>query len=773
MIARSNSALFPIFLGCLSVSQSACLTPPPAGAASASSPGANTASAANTTLPGARTSAAASGNVAYTWKNVTILGGGFVTGNVFSPAERGLVYARTDVGGAYRFSARDKAWVPLTDHFSRDDSNYVGTESIAPDPSDANVVYAAVGTSTASWSTHGAIIRSHDRGATWQLTPLKIKMGSNDYGRSNGERLVVDPNDGRVLFFGSRRDGLWKSTDSSVSWAQVASFPIKTDEKGFGLPFVVFDKQSGSKGKPTPTLYAGVSSAEVGLYRSLDGGATWKAVPAQPKGVMPSHAEFDSTGALYLSYANGVGPGELTTGGIWKYEPKKEAWTDVSPVAPSDADKFGYGGVAVDQQHTGGLLAATLDRWTKGDEVFRSNDGGKHWVPLMVKAERDTAGAEYLHWHRPGKVGPPGWDGDVDIDPFDSNHAMHVTGQGTWATNDLTAADSDKSTHWTFFDRGLEETVVAALVSPPVGPPLVSGVLDICGFRHDSLDESPTRGMFEHPLCSITSSIDFAELKPTLFARVGNGGEPGSKHGAISEDSGATWTEFASEPPKSNGSGSIAVSADGKVLVWAARDATPAFSLDRGATWTTAQGAPPPSKVPDWAPVNLRVASDRVNPKKFYIFDVKEGTTFASSDGGAHFTATVHGLPGLPEYKLTSGYAHAVPGVEGDVWLSTGKELYHSTDSGKSYSAIVVQESHSIGFGKAAPGKTYPALYLVGKVADVSGLFRSDDGGSKWQRINDDAHQFGFVGQITGDPRVYGRVYFGTGGRGILYGDPR
>ena len=55
----------------------------------------------------------------------------------------------------------------------------------------------------------------------------------------------------------------------------------------------------------------------------------------------------------------------------------------------------------------------------------------------------------------------------------------------------------------------------------------------------------------------------------------------------------------------------------------------------------------------------------------------------------------------------------------------------------------------------------------------MSGFFRSDDAGSTWQRINDDRHQFGFTGQITGDPRTYGRVYVGTGGRGILYGDPK
>jgi hypothetical protein len=38
-------------------------------------------------------------------------------------------------------------------------------------------------------------------------------------------------------------------------------------------------------------------------------------------------------------------------------------------------------------------------------------------------------------------------------------------------------------------------------------------------------------------------------------------------------------------------------------------------------------------------------------------------------------------------------------------------------------------------------------------------------------RINDDQHQYGSIGSVTGDPRIYGRVYFATGGRGVIYGD--
>jgi hypothetical protein len=56
-------------------------------------------------------------------------------------------------------------------------------------------------------------------------------------------------------------------------------------------------------------------------------------------------------------------------------------------------------------------------------------------------------------------------------------------------------------------------------------------------------------------------------------------------------------------------------------------------------------------------------------------------------------------------------------------------------------------------------------------VSGVYGIFRSDGMGASWVRINDDAHQFGMLGTISGDSRIYGRVYVGTQGRGIVYGD--
>lgn len=128
-------------------------------------------------------------------------------------------------------------------------------------------------------------------------------------------------------------------------------------------------------------------------------------------------------------------------------------------------------------------------------------------------------------------------------------------------------------------------------------------------------------------------------------------------------------------------------------------------------------------------------------------------TGTASSDGGATFAASAaSGLPG------DSVRVRAVPGHEGDIWLAGGSGsaygLWHSTDSGASFARVAgVQEAGTIGFGKAAPGRSYPALYSSARIGGARGIFRSDDSGASWVRINDDAHQWGWTGAaITGDP---------------------
>jgi len=165
----------------------------------------------------------------YTWKSVQIVGGGFVDGFIFHPTAKGVRYARTDMGGAYRWNGQTRRWEPLLDWVSYADSNLMGVESIALDPSDANRVYLACGTYTNAIAPDGAILRSSDRGRTFERTNVPFKLGGNEDGRGNGERMTVDPNDGRILYLGTRQNGLWRSTDGAVTWGKVDSFPDVTE----------------------------------------------------------------------------------------------------------------------------------------------------------------------------------------------------------------------------------------------------------------------------------------------------------------------------------------------------------------------------------------------------------------------------------------------------------------------------------------------------------------------------------------------------------------
>jgi hypothetical protein len=70
-------------------------------------------------------------------------GGGFVDGFVYHPTVPGLLYARTDIGGAYRRDGGNESWVPITDGMPRQED--LGILSLALDPQDARKVYLATG----------------------------------------------------------------------------------------------------------------------------------------------------------------------------------------------------------------------------------------------------------------------------------------------------------------------------------------------------------------------------------------------------------------------------------------------------------------------------------------------------------------------------------------------------------------------------------------------------------------------------------------------------
>ncbi|GAB4046028.1 WD40/YVTN/BNR-like repeat-containing protein [Catellatospora paridis] len=727
---------------------------------------------------------ALAGEKGYRWDNVEIVGGGFVPGIVFNQSEPGLVYARTDIGGAYRWQPSTGRWVPLLDWVGWDKWGWSGVASLATDARDPDRVYAAVGTYTNDWDPNkGAILRSRDRGRTWKVTELPFKLGGNMPGRGMGERLAIDPNRNEVLYLGAPSGhGLWRSTDHGERWARVTAFPNPgtyradpNDTSGYsndlqGVVWVVFDPRTGGRRRRTQTIYAGVADKDNPLYRSTDGGTTWAAVRGAPTGHVPHKGVLDHVGGfLYLATSDTGGPYDGGSGRVWKLDTATDAWTDVTP----ENGGWGYSGLTIDRQHPGTLLVATQIAWWPDVVFFRTTDGGVTWTrswdwgawPNRVKRyDLDITDTPWLTWNAtpalPEEAPKLGWMTEsLEIDPFDSDRLLYGTGATIYATDDLTAWDTGGTVHIEVRARGLEETAVLDLVSPPTGAQLISALGDVGGFVHH--DFANPGLMFANPTHGSTTGLDFAGLVPGTVVRVGN--PTGEERFGISYDGGATWTPAASQPDGVSGGGRVAVNADGTHVLWSPDGAAVFHSTDGGATWTPSSGVP----------AGARVESDRVDPARMYAFAA--GTFHVSTDGGATFTAAATGLPAEGDVRF-----QAVPGHARDIWLAGGKTggvygMWRSTDGGDTFTQVAgVDEADNVGFGKAAPHRSYPAVYTSAKVRGVRGIFRSDDGGRRWTRLNDDRHQWAWTGAVViGDPRVYGRVYVGTNGRGIIVGEPR
>ncbi|MFD8816297.1 cellulose binding domain-containing protein, partial [Streptomyces sp. NPDC059627] len=521
------------------------------------------------------------------------------------------------------------------------------------------------------------------------------------------------------------------------------------------------------------TLLVGVAAQSPSVSRAPAAAPPRPPPPPPPTGYLAHKGVLDAkNGYLYLAYSDKGGPYDGGKGQLWRYATATGTWTNISPVAEADT-YYGFSGLTVDRQHPGTVMATAYSSWWPDTQLFRSTDSGATWTKAWDytsypnRSNRYTIDVSSSPWLTFGaNPSPPeqspklGWMTEaLEIDPFDSDRMMYGTGATLYGTGDLTKWDSGGQFTVKPMVQGLEETSVDDLAAPPSGgAQLFSALGDIGGFRHTDVTKVPSM-MYTSPTFTTTTSLDFVESNPNTVVRVGN--LDSGPHIAFSTDNGADW--FAGTDPSGvSGGGTVAAAADGSRFVWSPAGTGVQYTTGFGSSWSASSGIPS----------GATVESDRVDPRTFYGF--KSGKFYVSSDGGATFTASAAtGLPSGDSVRFK-----ALPGTKGDVWLAGGAAdggygLWHSTDGGATFGKLAnVGQADTIGFGKAATGASYQTLYTSAKIGGVRGIFRSTDEGATWTRINDDAHQWGWTGAaITGDPRVYGRVYVSTNGRGVIYGD--
>jgi hypothetical protein len=198
-------------------------------------------------------------------------------------------------------------------------------------------------------------------------------------------------------------------------------------------------------------------------------------------------------------------------------------------------------------------------------------------------------------------------------------------------------------------------------------------------------------------------------------------------------------------------SGSVAISSDGKSIVWVPESGMASVSQDLGRTWSACKGLSGPGQV----------LADRIDSSVFTFIQRNGETVYVSRNGGSTFERS-GALPG-PARRGRASFAKS-----GEILIPTSKGLARSRDFGASWAVLPGIHCEAIAYGK---GGSVPSLFAIGAVDSREGVYWSTDDGRSWRMVNDARSGFGTMQVIEGDRRVYGRVFVGTNGRGVIYGD--
>ncbi|HTD23534.1 MAG TPA: hypothetical protein VK738_12825 [Terriglobales bacterium] len=316
-------------------------------------------------------------------------------------------------GGVWKTTDGGLAWRPLTDK-TKDMSASIGAIAVAP--SDPNVIYAGTGEACIRGNiiSGNGVYKSIDAGKTWSFIGLRDTDAIG--------RLIVHPKNPDIVLvaalghpFGpSAERGIFRTTDGGKNWSKV----LYKDENTGGIdlafdptnPNIIFAGMWQARRSPWGMDSGGPGS---GLYRSTDGGTTWKhleehGLPSGTLGrigVAVAYADGNRVWALI----------EADKGGLFRSDDGGDNWTLVNSDRQYRQRAFYYTHVFADPRSPDAVYVLNTG-------MYRSIDGGKTFRPIRV-----PHGDNHGFWVDPA-------DPDRIIESNDGGANVSTNGGASWTT---------------------------------------------------------------------------------------------------------------------------------------------------------------------------------------------------------------------------------------------------------------------------------------------------------------------------------------------------
>ncbi len=391
------------------------------------------------------------------YRNVGPTRGGRVTAVAGTVQEPGTFYLGASGGGVWKSTDYGTSWNNISDGYFASPS--IG--DIAASQTDSNLLYVGTGSEglRSNVITGKGVYKSINGGKSW------THLGLEKSGHIGA--VEIDPRNNNVVwvaaigqaFNDNPERGVYKTTDGGQSWKQMLAV---SDAVGFAdielvpnNPDVVF--AAAWKARRTPwTIISGGSQEEGGLFKSSDGGQSWRKITeGLPGGLIGRIDLAISASDSSIVYALVEAPGK--EGGLYRSTDQGESFSQVSSKSALVNRPFYYGNVEADPTNADVLYVMATN-------YYKSVDGGVNWEEMHA-----PHGDNHDMWINPDNP-------RLFIQANDGGANVTHNGGETWstqfnqATTELYTVDvDDQYPYWLYAGQQDNGTTIAVPSRAPYG----------------------------------------------------------------------------------------------------------------------------------------------------------------------------------------------------------------------------------------------------------------------------------------------------------------